>query len=101
MGLIAWVGKIPWKRKWELTPSSCLENPTDRGVWRAYSPWGRKESDTAEPPSVHALLNSAQSLGLSLSLPEQLQHTWGHRQLSVTKKHARPKRLLCAGTFCL
>ena len=23
---------------------SCLENPMDRGAWRA--PWGRKESDT-------------------------------------------------------
>ena len=28
---------------------SCLENPMDRGAWRAiYSPWGRKESDTTE-----------------------------------------------------
>ena len=25
---------------------SCLENPTDRGAWRA--PWGHKESDTTE-----------------------------------------------------
>ena len=25
---------------------SCLENPMDRGFWRAdYSPWGHKESD--------------------------------------------------------
>ena len=24
---------------------SCLENPMDRGAWRGYSPWGRKESD--------------------------------------------------------
>ena len=23
---------------------SCLENPTDRGAWLGYSPWGRKES---------------------------------------------------------
>ena len=26
---------------------SCLENPMDRGAWRA-SPWGHKELDTAE-----------------------------------------------------
>ena len=25
---------------------SCLENPTDRGAWGGYSPWGRKELDT-------------------------------------------------------
>ena len=31
-----WVGKIPWRRKWA-TPLqySCLENPMDRGAWRA------------------------------------------------------------------
>ena len=28
---------------------SCLEDHMDRGAWRAtYSPWGRKELDTAE-----------------------------------------------------
>ena len=27
---------------------SCLENPMNRGTWRAYSPWGCKESDTTE-----------------------------------------------------
>ena len=27
---------------------SCLENSMDRGAWWAYSPWGRKESDTTE-----------------------------------------------------
>ena len=27
---------------------SCLENPTDRGGWLSYSPWGHKELDKAE-----------------------------------------------------
>ena len=39
------VGKIPWRRKWQPTPYSCLENPMDRGAWRA-SPWGREEPNT-------------------------------------------------------
>ena len=30
-----WVRKIPWTRKWQPTPYSCLENPMDRGAWRA------------------------------------------------------------------
>ena len=35
-GLDPWVGKIPWRRKWQPTPLySCLVNPTDRGAWRA------------------------------------------------------------------
>ena len=30
-----WVRKIPWGRKWHPRLYSCLENPTDRGAWRA------------------------------------------------------------------
>ena len=30
-----WVGKIPWKREWQPSPYSCLENSMDRGAWRA------------------------------------------------------------------
>ena len=30
-----WVGKIPWKRKWHSLQYPCLENPMDRGAWRA------------------------------------------------------------------
>ena len=32
-----WVRKIPWRRKWQPTPNSCLGNPMDRGAW-----WGHK-----------------------------------------------------------
>ena len=34
-GLDPWMGKIPWRQKWQPTPYSCLENPMDRGTWRA------------------------------------------------------------------
>ena len=30
-----WVRKIPWRRKWQPTPVSCLGNPMDRGAWQA------------------------------------------------------------------
>ena len=30
-----WVGKIPWRRAWQPTPVFFLENPMDRGAWRA------------------------------------------------------------------
>jgi len=30
-----WVGKIPWRRKWQSTPVFLPENPMDRGVWQA------------------------------------------------------------------
>ena len=34
-GFNLWVGKIPWRRAWQPTPEYCLENPMDRGAWRA------------------------------------------------------------------
>ena len=30
-----WVGKSPWRRAWQPILYSCLENPMDRGAWRA------------------------------------------------------------------
>ena len=30
-----WVGKIPWRRKWQSSQNSCLENFMDRGAMRA------------------------------------------------------------------
>ena len=33
LGLIPGSEKIPWRRKWQPTPYSCLGNPTDRGAW--------------------------------------------------------------------
>ena len=33
-GFNPWVRKIPWKRVWQPTPVSYLENPMDRGAWQ-------------------------------------------------------------------
>ena len=30
-----WVGKVLWRRAWQPTPVSCLENSMDRGAWWA------------------------------------------------------------------
>ena len=43
-----WVGKIPWRRKWQPTP---VLLPGKFHRWRSligYSPWDRKELDTTE-----------------------------------------------------
>ena len=32
-GFSPWVGKIPWRRAWQSTPVTCLENPMARGAW--------------------------------------------------------------------
>ena len=59
-GLDPWVRKIPWRRKWQPTPVSCLENSMDRGTWHATQSMGSQESDMTwrvdhQPPSVKQL----------------------------------------------
>ena len=52
-GFDPWVGKIPWRRKWQPTPVSCLKNPMDGGTWRATVngvPRVRHDSATKPPP---------------------------------------------------
>ena len=44
----AWVGKIPWRRKWQPTPVFLPGESYGQRSLADYSPWGRKESDTAE-----------------------------------------------------
>ena len=47
-GFNPWVGKVPWRRKWQPTP---VFLPGESHGWRSlvgYSPQGCKESDTTE-----------------------------------------------------
>ena len=34
-GFEPWVGKIPWRRKWQPSQYFCLEHPVDREAWWA------------------------------------------------------------------
>ena len=43
-----WVGKIPWRRKWQPTPVLLPGKSHEQRSLVGYSPWGRKESDTTE-----------------------------------------------------
>ena len=52
-GFDPWVGKIPWRRKWQSTPVSCLKNPMDRGIWQSIVngvPRVRYDLATKPPP---------------------------------------------------
>ena len=54
-GFDPWVGKLPWRRKWQ--PTLVLLPGESRG-WRSLvgcSPWGREESDTTFTFHFHAL----------------------------------------------
>ena len=43
-----WVGKSPWRRKWQPTPLFLPRKSSGQGSLAGYSPCGRKDSDTAE-----------------------------------------------------
>ena len=43
-----WVGKIPWRRRWQPTPVFLPGEFHGQRSLTGYSPWGCKESDTNE-----------------------------------------------------
>ena len=45
-GLDPLVGKIPWRRKWQLPPVFLPGKLHGQKTLVGYSPWGHKESDT-------------------------------------------------------
>ena len=52
-----WVGKIPWRRKWQPTPVFLYVESHGQRSLVGYSPRGHKESDTSESDltCMHAL----------------------------------------------
>ena len=54
--------------KGNLLQDSCLENPTDRGAWRGYSPWGL-ESRTQLSDYTSVTMESWEVAGGSEYLP--------------------------------
>ena len=48
MGLILWIGKIPWRRAWQPTPLFLPGEFHGQRSLVGYSPWGRRESDRTE-----------------------------------------------------
>ena len=47
-GFNPWVGKIPWRRKWQPTPVLLPGESHGGRSLVGYSPWGHKESDMTE-----------------------------------------------------
>ena len=53
----SWVGKMPWRRKWQPTPVFLPGKSVDRGAWRAIVHGVTKKSDTTEQLSTaHSML---------------------------------------------
>ena len=50
-----WVGKIPWRRKWQSTPIWLPGKSHEQRSLVGYSPWGLKELNTTERLHVHII----------------------------------------------
>ena len=48
LGFSPWVGKIPWRRKWQPSPVLLPGESHGQRSLVGYSPWGHTESDTTE-----------------------------------------------------
>ena len=67
-GFDSWVGKIPWRRKWQPAPAFLPGKAHGQIGLPGYGPCGCKGSDTTERPSTHARLSLSVAFGI---LPEQ------------------------------
>ena len=73
LGLIPGLGRSPGEGNGNPLQYSCLENPMDRGAWRAtYSPQGCKESDMTEWLTL-SLLPQMIALLSAISIPPIFQ----------------------------
>ena len=52
-GFDPWVGKMPWRRKWQPTPVFLPGKFHGQRSLAGYSPWGHKESDMTKQLSTH------------------------------------------------
>ena len=54
-GFDPWVGKIPWRRKWQPTPVQLPRESHGQRRLAGCSPWGSKESDVTKHLSIPVL----------------------------------------------
>ena len=64
-GFDPWVGKVPWRRKWQLTRVFLPGESCGRRSLEGYSPQGRRESDTTERLHFHFHFNGPNIHGLT------------------------------------
>ena len=76
-GFHPWVGKIPWRRKWQPAPVFLPGESHGQRSLAGYSPGGHQESNTTEQPSMHIAFNSQMWIN-------EIGITRSYRTLSLT-----------------
>ena len=115
-GFDPWVGQMPWRRKWQLTP--VLLPGKFRG-WKSlvgYSPWDCKESDMTEQlhrfkfltedfslkaSAMHRLFGHWLTWNQGRKPPARIQQNWGagQRRREPKQKLNFSRRELCIPMF--
>ena len=100
-GFNPWVRQIPWGRKWQPTPVF-LPGKSHRDLWslEGYSPWGCKESDTAERACTHTQISDKHPTFQKVWLAGELKNSMSEsmwvqslvRELRSCKLHSAPKK---------
>ena len=88
-----WIGKIPWRRKWQPTPVFLPGKSHGQKSLVGYSPWGHKESNTTERAHTHTCLDYSYCFW---SLPALHTHPPTHKKINCL---FLPQMLL-KHTFC-
>ena len=68
-GFHSWVGKIPWRWKWQPTLVFLPGEPHEQRSLAGYSPWGHKALDTTEWLSMHTHILKIFDLSARVSCP--------------------------------
>ena len=96
-----WVGKIPWRRAWQPTPYSCLENPMDRGAWLATAHKVTQSRTQLKWFSMHACTTSVTQVNMMTQSQRDLPLWADERDVSFFK-HSNNSivliRLLCCSS---
>ena len=82
-----WVGKMPWRRKWQPSPVFLLGEFHGQRSLAGYSPWARKESDTTKQLTTTAGTKLPGSLNVAkMPLFAEIQVPWGVLNESLLSK---------------
>ena len=84
-GFDPWVGKIPWRRKWQLTPVFLPGKSHGQRSLAGYSSWVVEESDTSEQLSTH--IRTSYPAPASPCHPQVLVSYAGSRPLMTSRHH--------------
>ena len=85
LGFDPWVGKIPWRGKWQSTPVLLPGKSHEQRSLVGYSSWGRKELDTTERLHVHVHVHWI-NYGGHIKEFEEYTHNLGFPDSSVSKE---------------